>query len=200
MIEQQGPSADSFHGREVMRNQQNGFAGVSQFFNAFKAPRLECYVTNRENLVQQQNIGVEVSGDGEAQSHEHARRILLHWRIERIANFSEFDNARQLGRDLPVAHSHDRAVEKYVFTPGEIRLKTGADLNQRCKSSNDLDLARARRRDARKQLDQRGFSRAVGTHDAQRLAPPYLEADITQGPGRFTMRQEIEQPPRAACP
>jgi hypothetical protein len=91
---------------------------------------------------------------------------MLQWRIERVANFSEFDNSRQLGRDLPVAHSHDRAVEKYVFPPGEIRLKTGTDLNQRCKSSNDLDLASARLRDARKQHDQSGFSRAVGNHNA----------------------------------
>ena len=79
-----------------MRNQQDGLAGVSQFFNTFKASRVECDVTNRENLVQQQNIRVKVSGDGEAQSDEHARRISLHWRIQRIANFSEFDNAGSL--------------------------------------------------------------------------------------------------------
>ena len=76
---------------------------------------------------------------------------------------------------LAIADPDSFQVERH---DDKVFVKTGADLNQRCESSNNLDLASTRRRDPRKQPDQRGFSRAVRAYDPECLTPLYLKANI----------------------
>ena len=56
-----------------MRNEDHGAAVFSQFCNPFKAFRLKSRVADREDFVQQKDIGIKVGGNGKTQADKHAR-------------------------------------------------------------------------------------------------------------------------------
>ena len=72
--------------------------------HAAQAAALELGVAHGEHLVDQQDVGVEVRGDGERQPQVHARRVPLHRRVEEPLDPGELDDlvepARRLRRRL----------------------------------------------------------------------------------------------------
>ena len=72
MIQQQGPIAETIHGSEIVRDEDDGPAGLSQFGNAVQAFRLEGSVSDRQDFVEQQDVGFQMCGDGEAQPDMHS--------------------------------------------------------------------------------------------------------------------------------
>ena len=56
-----------------------GLAHLSQAF------LLELGVADGQDLVDEQDLGLQVRGDGEGQAHIHARGITLDWRVEEFS-------------------------------------------------------------------------------------------------------------------
>ena len=61
------------------------------------APALEALVADREHLVDQQHLGLDVGGDGEAEAHVHARRVVLHRRVDELLEPGERRRCRRSG-------------------------------------------------------------------------------------------------------
>ena len=91
---------------------------------------LEGGVADGEDLVHDQDLGLEVGRHGEGEAHEHAARVALHRRVEEPTDLAELDDLVELALDLGSRHPQDGAVELDVLASGELGVEPGADLEQ----------------------------------------------------------------------
>jgi hypothetical protein len=103
-VQQKRAVADAFDGGEIVRDQHNGFPNFPQLFHPLEAPSLKGYVTNSQNFVKEQDVGVEMHRYRESQSKEHSRRILLYWNINEICDFSKLNDTWNIARYLAICH------------------------------------------------------------------------------------------------
>src|SRR5829696_381459 len=150
--------------------------------HATEAFLLEGEVADREDLVDDQDLGPQMSGDGECQAQAHAARVTLHRRIHELLDLCKGDDLVKLGSRFRALHAKHRAVEIYVLPPGQLRVESGAHLEQRTNASPQTNLAYSRGGDSGKNLQQRALTRPVVTDDSKGLALPDLEADVAQRP------------------
>ena len=61
-----------------------------------EALALELLVSDREHLVEQEHVDVEVRGDGEAEPHVHARRVRAHGDVDEPLELRERDDLLQV--------------------------------------------------------------------------------------------------------
>src|SRR6185503_3751177 len=83
------------------------------------------------------------------------------------------------------SHSQDRATQKNVFAPGEVRVKSGSDLEQTANASEEFDLSGRWFCDSRENFQQRRLSRSVVANDADELALFDLKVYVGQCPQRL---------------
>ena len=88
-------------------------------------------------------------------------------------------NARSIS---PPAQSHDLAVQKHVLAPGELRIESRAELEQRRDPPLRHDASVSRRQDSADDLEQRALAAAIGTNQPQHFAALRLKADIAKRP------------------
>ena len=151
----------------------------------------------------EQDLRLEVGGDGEGQPHIHAARVALDRRVDEPVDLGERDDLVELASDLAAAHAEDRAVEVDVLPAGQLGVEAGADLQQAA------DPARGSRRGRsvgsvirREDLQQRALAGAVAADDADHLARLHLEARVLEGPKhvprRFLGSRGPSQPPQGS--
>ena len=105
-----------------------------------EALALERLVADREHLVEQQHVRVEVRRDREAEPHEHPRRVRAHRDVDEVLELRERDDLVEALADVRALQAEDRAVEVDVLAAGEVGMEAGAELEQRA------DPCRRRRR------------------------------------------------------
>ena len=127
-------------------------------------------VADRQHLVDDQDLGLEVGGDGERQPDVHAARVVLHRRVDELLELRKGDDRVELADDLGAEHPEDGAVEEDVLPAGQVGMKAGADFEQARDAAVQLDIAFGRRGDARQNLEQRALAGAVGADDPQDFA------------------------------
>ena len=66
---------------------------------------------------------------------------MFHWGIEEALNLGKGYNLIELLSDLAPRHPKNRAVQIDVFSPGQFRVKAGADLKQAGNPPPDFDPA-----------------------------------------------------------
>ena len=155
------PRTEALDRVEVVAHEQDRAPLGGHVAHLAQALRLERGVADREHLVHEQDLGLEVRRDGERQAQVHAARVALHRRVDEPLDLGEGDDLVELARDLRAAHAEDRAVEVDVLAPGELGMEAGAHLEQRADAAVDLGAAGGRLGDAREDLEQRALARAV---------------------------------------
>ena len=111
-----------------------------------EAALLELGVADREHLVDEQDLRLEMRGDREREAHVHSARVALHRRVDEPSDAGELDDLVELARDLAPPHPEDRAVQEDVLAPGQLRVEAGADLEQAADAPADLRASLGRRR------------------------------------------------------
>ena len=96
-----------------------------------EALSLERLVADGEDLVKQQDVGVEERRDREPEPHRHSRRVRADGPIDRVLELGERDDLVEAALDLGPRQTLDRAVQEDVLAPGEVHVKAGAELEQR---------------------------------------------------------------------
>ena len=131
---------------------------------------LEGGVADREHLVDEQDLGLEVGGHGEGQAHRHAARVALDRGVEEALDLGERDDLVEPAADLRAPHAEDGAVEEDVLAPGELGMEAGPDLEQRAHAPGDVGPTRRRLGDPREDLQQRALAGAVVADQADYFA------------------------------
>ena len=81
---------------------------VLELVHAVEALALERLVADREHLVDEQHVGVDVDGDREAEAHVHARRVVLHLLVDELLELGELDDVVEARLDVRALEPEDR--------------------------------------------------------------------------------------------
>src|SRR4029079_5434248 len=134
-----------------------------------------------EDLVDQQDVGVDVNGDGEAEAHVHARRVRFHRRVDELAELGEVDDLVEALLNLPLGQAEHDAVDEHVLAAGDLGVEAGAELDERRNSPGDADRSAGRLGDAGDELQRGALAGAVAAHYAVSRAFRYRHGDIGKG-------------------
>src|SRR4029453_13206329 len=133
----------------------------------------------------EQDLGLEVRGDGEGQAQIHAARVALDRRVDEAVHLGEGDDLVEAPDDLGPAHAENGPAQIDVLAAGELTVEAGADLDDRAQPPAQPRLADARLGDARQDLQQGALAGAVAADDPHHLAAPHVERDVAQRPDRL---------------
>src|SRR5690606_21963232 len=129
------------------------------------------------------DLWIKMRCDTERKSHVHARTVTLHRRVEEFSDLAELDDVVKLLSNLRAAHAENRAVEKNVFSPCQLGMKTSPHFEQRTHATVHNPLPRRRCGDSAGYLEHRRFTRPASPDDSDRFALFDLETDIFERPG-----------------
>src|SRR4029077_15322865 len=152
-----------------MRHKEDRASVLGHVSHFAETLSLESSVTHGEDLIHQQNLRFEVSGDGESEAHLHAGAVMLERGINELFHFGEGYDLVELSCDLFLAHAEDGAAEKSVFAAGEFGMKPGAHFEQAAHPPPDLGEPFCGPRDASENLQEGGLARAVAADDSHHL-------------------------------
>ena len=91
---------------------------------------LEVLVPDREHLVDEKDVRLEVHRDREPEAHVHAARVRLHGGVEEAADVGKLLDRGHGPVHLLPREAEERAIEIRVFAAAEIGVESGTDLEQ----------------------------------------------------------------------
>ena len=94
-LDNHAPRAKRQNHIHVVANNNNRLSRVTQSTQMILAFLLEELVANRQNLIDQQYIGIHKRPYRESQSQVHPRGVMLHRRVHELLQFGESHNLRQ---------------------------------------------------------------------------------------------------------
>ena len=180
--EQDRAVAEVDDGGQAVADEDDGAALPRGGLHPAEALLLEGEIPHGENLVDDQDLGLQMSGHREGEAKLHPARVPLYGRIDERADVGELDNLIEAALDLLAFHAEDRAVQEDVLAPCELGVESGADLEQGPHAAAEPRLAFGRRGDPGEDLEQGALAGAVVADDAHRLASLDLEAHVAQRP------------------
>src|SRR5262245_18071206 len=122
----------------AMRAEQQGLPLGKKSFHPTDALLLKGFVTDRQDFVSDEDIGVDRSSDRKSQTHEHAGGVSLHWPVDEIPQAREIDNLRKKSFALLPAEPHHGGRKVNIFPASIFRVKAGAEFEERPDSPFDL--------------------------------------------------------------
>ena len=143
---------------------------------------LEGHVADAQNLVDDEDVGIDMGADGKRQPRIHAARIVAHGPVDEVADAGELLDGRHPALDLGAAQAIERRAQKDILAAGEFRIEARAELQERGDAPRRLDRSLARLENAADHLEQGRLAGAVAADDADALADPEIEVDIAQRP------------------
>ena len=165
---------------ERVRAEEDRLPLLLELADLVDALLLKVAVADRQRLVDDEDVGIDVDGDRERQPHVHAGRVRLHRPVEERAELGELQDRRQPLLHLGGREPEDGGVERGVVAAGELGMEAGAELEDRGDRAVRLERAAGRPRDAAEKLEQRALAGAVLADDADRLAALDFERDVLQ--------------------
>src|SRR5215467_5569174 len=109
-----------------------------------KALALEVRVADRQHLIDQQDLGIEMHSHGKGQPHIHPRREVLDRCLHEIGELAEFDDRVVVPVDLAPTKAEQSPVQIYVLTTAVLGMKAGTKLQQRRDTATDLNPTQVR--------------------------------------------------------
>ena len=180
VLQQHRAIAEALDRRSVVRDEDDRAAALLELEDLAEALPLERLVADGEHLVEQQDVGLDVRGDREAEAHVHPRRVRAHRQVDEVLEPGEGDDLVELLADRRAAEAVDRAVEVDVLAAGQVGMEARAELEQRADPPADGDAAGRRLDDSREQAQQRRLAGPVAADEADRAAGLDRERDVAQ--------------------
>ncbi len=130
---------------------------------------LERGVADGEDLVDQQDVGVDLDRDRERQADVHPRGVVLELQVLELAQLGEVDHAVVALASLARGEAHHDPVHDHVVARREIGVEADAELDERRQppAAPDVTLGAV---DPGQALEQRALAAAVAPGDAEELA------------------------------
>ena len=166
VVDPQRLVAEALDQTERVRHEQDCLPAAPELGELVEALVGESLVADREHLVHEQHVGIDVNRHGEPEPHVHAGRVRLHRRVDELAQLGELDDLVEALLDLALGQPEHDAVDEHVLAAGDFRVKAGAELDERRDAALDRDGAARRLRDAGHQLQCGALAGAVAADDA----------------------------------
>lgn len=147
--------AEGFYSGHVVADEEDGAAFlVGGFVHAVEALALEVGVADGEDFVHDEDVGVEVGGDGESQADVHAAGVALDGRVDEFADLREFDDLVEFFPHFRPGHAEDGAIQVDVFPTGQLTVKAGAYFEEAGDAAVQFDRAFGGGGDLAEELEQ----------------------------------------------
>jgi hypothetical protein len=179
---QDGARAEGAHGRRVVRDEEDGRAALLYLLDAAQAAVLEDRVADGERLVDDEDVGLDVGGDGEGEADEHPRRVGLDRLVDERPDLGE---ALDLGEEplgLAPREPHQRRVHVDVLDARALRVEARPELEERRHAPLAPDAPAGRLERPGDDLQQRRLAAPVRPDDPRRRPRLDLEAHPPQRP------------------
>ena len=163
-----------------VRHQHPGPARLPELREGLGALLLKPGVADREDLVEQQQVGVDVHHRREAEPGAHSGRVVLELQVLEVLELRELEDLRVARPRLARLEPHHHRVHDDVVVGLELVVEADAQLDDRGQATGRPDLAGVRPVDAGHQLQQRALAGAVAPGDPEELAATDPEADVAQ--------------------
>ena len=115
LAEEHGALAQALDLSRVVRDEDDRAATLLELEDLAEALALEGLVADGEDLVEQEDVGVEVRGDREAEPHVHPRGVGAHRPVDRLLELGEGDDLVEALADLRPLEPVDGAVQEDVL-------------------------------------------------------------------------------------
>src|SRR5947208_10435267 len=89
---------------------------------------LELGISHSHYLIDQEDLRFQMRSDGEGKPYIHAGAVMLDRHVKEAVDLGESNDLIEFACNLLAGHAKNRAVEKNVFTPGQLRVKSGTNL------------------------------------------------------------------------
>ena len=129
-----------------------------------------------------QDVGVHVHGDREAEPHVHAGRVELHRAVDELLQLGEVHDGVEDLVHVALGHPHQRTVQVDVLPAGQVLLEAGTQLQQPGQLAPHGHLAIRGLQHAADALEQGRLARAVAAQDADGLPFPDGQRDAVERP------------------
>ncbi len=182
VLDHESPAAEAADSAHVVAHEEDRPPVARDVVHLAEALRLELGVADREHLVDEHDLGLQVRGDGEGEPHLHPRRVPLHGSVEEAPHAGELDDLVESAGDLPPLHSEDDPVEIHVLAPRQLGMEARADLEQGAHAAANPSRALRRAGDPGEDLQERALSCPVASDDADCLTAADVERHVAQGP------------------
>ena len=128
--QQHRPLAEPFDLSRVVRDEDDRAAPLLELEHLAEALPLERLVADREHLVEQKHVRVEVGRDREAEAHVHPRGVRAHGPVDRLLELRESDDLVEALADLRALQPVDRPVQEHVLAAREVGVEACTELEQ----------------------------------------------------------------------
>src|SRR5438105_3830016 len=163
-----------------MCDEQDGLPTPSELGEFVEAFVRESFVTDGEYLIDEQHVGIHVNRYREPETHVHPGGVGLDRCIDKVAKLREVDDLVKSVVNLPFREAEHDAVDEHVLSTGNLRMESGAKLDESRDPAVDLHRSHRRLRNAGDQLQGRAFAGAVSSDDAERRSSRHAERDVAQ--------------------
>ena len=185
MTEPGDPVAQVLHRRQAVADEHDGLALVAHLGELLVALALEGLIADRQHLVDQQDVGVDIDGDREPEPDVHARRVVLHRLVDEGADAGEVDDLVEAAPELLLGEPEDGPVEEDVFPAGQLGVESGTQLEQRRHLPVDRHRPHVGTEDLGQAFEHGALARAVLSDQAEGLPLVDLERHVPEGPEIF---------------
>ena len=132
--------AEPLHSKQVVRHKNNSSTSSFHLMHFGSAFTLKVFITNSENLVNQQNIWSECSCTSESKASLHSATIIFHRFVGKLLNFGKLQNAINRSLSRLSRNTHESKIKKDVFPARKLTVETSTEFNQRSQSSIVVNL------------------------------------------------------------
>src|SRR5919106_3020005 len=181
-IEEHRALAQPLHRGRVVGDEHDRAAVLLEREDPPEALPLERLVADREDLVEEEDVGVEERRDREAEAHRHPGRVRAHGPVDRVLELREGDDLVEALADVAAAEALDRAVQVYVLAAREVGVEAGAQLEQRADPALGADAAGRRLDDPGDDAEEGRLPGAVAADEPDGLAARDVERDVAERP------------------
>ena len=164
-----------------MADEEDGLFAAAKVVDPVQASGHKCGVPDGQHLVDEQDLGIDVDGDGETEAHVHAARVGFDRGVDEVLEFGETDDLVELVVYFLFVEAEHDAVDEDVFAAGDLGMETGAELDQGAHLAGDRHRALGGFGDAGHEFEEGRFAASVLADDTVGGASGNLEADAVQG-------------------
>src|SRR5205823_908222 len=100
---------------QVVRHEQHSAPCATDALHPAERTTLEIRVADGQHLVDDQDLGLEMSCYGEREPYVHAARVALYRGVDELPDTGKLDDRIEVPTDFLAVHAENRAVEVDVL-------------------------------------------------------------------------------------
>src|ERR1035437_3436672 len=182
VLKPRGLVAHAIDQRHRVRHHDDGGTALAQLEHVVEALALELLIAHGDDLVDDEDLGVDSDGDRETETHVHAAGVDLDGGVDELPDVCEVNDLLHRLLDLALAQPQDRSVQVDVLASRELTVESCAELEQVRNAPVGDHRAGRRTMHAGEQLEHGRLSRAVVSDQPERGPAGNVEGDVGHRP------------------